>query len=103
MKYFPGFNRSLGIIIFSLVFSLTACSSNDTINASSVSSADVSGMNSENLNNQSQTVNDTPSGSMILKQDSRYHLRAFVRNLERRGMAYQPQYLSGDVSNTVIF
>ncbi len=38
-----------------------------------------------------------------LMEGSRNHLRAFVRNLEQQGVVYQPQYLSPDVYETVVF
>ena len=38
-----------------------------------------------------------------LMEGSRNHLRAFVRNLEQQGVVYQPQYLSPDVYDTVVF
>jgi len=38
-----------------------------------------------------------------LMEGSRNHLRAFVRNLEQQGVVYQPQHLSPDVYDTVVF
>lgn len=37
-----------------------------------------------------------------LMEGSRNHLRAFVRNLEKQGVTYQPQYLSQDVYDAII-
>ncbi len=60
MKYLPVIKQSLRIMLFSLPLFVVACSSDDTVNPNGITSTDVSGISSINMDALLETVNAMP-------------------------------------------